>query len=237
MDNITGNENIANIFSEKFERLYNSVGYKNEDMLEITKTVDHLIDNDNCKSSHIITIENILKAVDKLKTGKSEANGIFSDHILQGPRRLHIILLLLLNSMLSHGVAPPEMLTGTMIPLQKDKRGLRNNSENYRAITLGSIIGKLYDIVVLQNQACVFETSSLQFGFKENSSTTLCTFSVKETISYYISNKSSIYSLMLDASKAFDRVNYCKLFKKLIERKMCPMFIRLLIHMYTNQNL
>ena len=43
--------------------------------------------------------------------------------------------------------------------------------------------------------------------------------------------------LLIDASKAFDRVNYIKLFNKLIEKGMCPLIIRLLLNMYINQKL
>ena len=42
---------------------------------------------------------------------------------------------------------------------------------------------------------------------------------------------------MLDATKAFDRVRYCKLFRKLLSRKMSPLILRLLMFMYTNQEL
>ncbi len=42
---------------------------------------------------------------------------------------------------------------------------------------------------------------------------------------------------MLDASKAFDRVKYCKLFEQLIARNMSPLVIRLLSVLYTNQML
>ena len=38
---------------------------------------------------------------------------------------------------------------------------------------------------------------------------------------------------MLDASKTFDRVNYCKL----LRRDASPLILRLLLHMYTNQTL
>ena len=38
---------------------------------------------------------------------------------------------------------------------------------------------------------------------------------------------------MLDASKAFDRVDYCKLFKLLIERGLPSVIIRLLLNVYT----
>ena len=42
---------------------------------------------------------------------------------------------------------------------------------------------------------------------------------------------------MLDASKAFDRVNYCKLFGELLKRDISPIVLRLLLYMYTSQTL
>ena len=46
-----------------------------------------------------------------------------------------------------------------------------------------------------------------------------------------------MYITLLDASKAFDRVNYCKLFSKLLSRNLSPVVLRLLLYMYTNQSL
>ena len=42
---------------------------------------------------------------------------------------------------------------------------------------------------------------------------------------------------MLDASKAFDRVNYCKLFATLLKRNISSIVLRLLLFMYTHQSL
>jgi Reverse transcriptase (RNA-dependent DNA polymerase) len=39
---------------------------------------------------------------------------------------------------------------------------------------------------------------------------------------------------MLDATKVFDRVNYCILFKQLIKRNISIVFIRLLLNIYCN---
>ena len=47
-------------------------------------------------------------------------------------------------------------------------------------------------------------TSELQFGFKEYSSTIMCSSLLVETVEYYVSNNSSVYVLLIDASKAFD---------------------------------
>ncbi len=58
-----------------------------------------------------------------------------------------------------------------------------------------------------------------------------------ETISHYNYNSSNVNVLLLDATKAFDRVHYYKLFKLLIDKGMSPLVIRLLIFMYTNQKM
>ena len=47
----------------------------------------------------------------------------------------------------------------------------------------------------------------------------------------------SIHQLLLDASKAFDRVNFIKLFEKMLKKGMCPLTVRLLLNMYTEQKL
>ena len=60
-------------------------------------------------------------------------------------------------------------------------------------------------------------------------------FLLKEIFRDYIANGSSMYVTILDASKAFDRVNHSKLFCKLIDRG-CPAFIvRILYYWYSTQ--
>ncbi len=48
---------------------------------------------------------------------------------------------------------------------------------------------------------------------------------------------SNVYGLLLDASKAFDRVKYFKLFNVLLDRGVCPVYCRLLLNMYLQQKL
>ena len=50
--------------------------------------------------------------------------------------------------MLSHGVAPTGLLLSTMVPVPKDKRGSKSDSNNYRAIAISSILGKLFDSII-----------------------------------------------------------------------------------------
>ena len=77
----------------------------------------------------------------------------------------------------------------------------------------------------------------LQFGFKPHSSTTICTSLLRDTIEYYNEHGSSCYLLLLNASKAFDLVEYVKLFRTLRDRKVCPVVLILTMNMYINQSI
>ena len=99
------------------------------------------------------------------------------------------------------------------------------------------MFSKVLDWIILRKEQSSLLSSELQFGFKNGLSTTQCTYSLLETIDYYNYNKSSVFVLLLDASKAFDRINYCKLFTDLLKRDVSPLVLRLLLHMYTNQTL
>ena len=54
----------------------------------------------------------------------------------------------------------------------------------------------------------VVEIDVLQFGCKAGVSTTQCTFTLLETISYYNSKNSNVHGYLLDATQAFYRVNF-----------------------------
>ena len=81
-------------------------------------------------------------ALTKLKLGKKEESGLFSNHLIYGSDRLIIMITLLFNSMLVHGIAPDELILGTMIPLIKDSRASKQCSDNYRALTIGTSLSK-----------------------------------------------------------------------------------------------
>ena len=243
MDGSTEPSDITNIFTDKYENLYNSVGYNTQELERLSAEINSRIEkgcHDNLNSkyhSHTITVKDVEDAIDALKQGKKEENGLYSNHFKHGTKRLKILLSLFFNCMLVHGMAPDELLLGTMIPLIKDTRGKKQCSDNYRALTIGTGMAKILDIIILNQQKDKLDTSNLQFGFKKKSSTTMCTFMALETIERYRNSGSDVHVMLLDASKAFDRVDYIKLFDKLLDRGMCPITVRLLLNMYTKQKL
>ena len=108
-----------------------------------------------------------------------------------------------------------------MVPLIKNKRGNKCDSNNYRAIAISSLLGRLFDTILLKLQHASLFPDFLQFGFEPNSSTVICTSLLRDTIEYYNKNGSDCYLLLLDTSKPFDRVEYVRLLRTLRDRNIC----------------
>ncbi len=70
-----------------------------------------------------------------------------------------------------HGASPVLMVAGTMILIPKVKC-LICTSDNFLAITLSSVLGKLFDLIILDKEQEALCISDLQFGFKAGVSST-----------------------------------------------------------------
>ena len=243
VDEVTGSKEIADLFASKFKDLYNVVGYDEGEMTALKNKINNKIQN-VCRCNlcpqgrHEVTSKDVRQAVRKLQKNKRDGNtDLMSDHIIEGGDRLNIYIAFLLTAMISHGNSPDDMVLGTLVPLPKGKWSNGTLSGNYRAIALSSIFGKILDMIIMVKEEERLVTSKLQYGFKKGSSTSLCTSMVQETVSYFVNKNTNVYAVLLDATKAFDRINYVKLFHKLLLRNICPLLCRLLLGMYMRQKL
>jgi len=119
--------------------------------------------NDVC----IITTNDVATAVSSLKHGKRDGFcGLTSDHVLHAGQDLHSHIALLFLSLVTHGAVTDDLAFSTIILIPKGTSS-RTVSANYRAITLSSILGKLFDRILLNRYADFLATSQLQFGYKK----------------------------------------------------------------------
>ena len=64
----------------------------------------------------------------------------------------------------------------------------------------------------------------------------MCSWLVVESIGHFRRNNSDVFSCFMDMRKAFDMVRHSTLFKKLMQRNVPHIYLRLLIVMYTSQS-
>ena len=223
-------------FVSKYERLFNSVPTEIGELDGIRKNIATGISGSDCKA--VLTSGGVLlSAINKLKSNKSDGSqGFDSDHLLNGTSTLFTMICILFSVMFSHGHTATDLLYSTIVSIPKNLRGSLCSSDNYRGIALCCSLCKVLDLVILDMYGQYLYTSQLQFGFKQGHSTTLCTAVYLETVNYYVNRNSDVFSCLLDASKAFDKVHYGKLFQLLVKRDVPYIVIRLLFDSYTRQN-
>ena len=161
---------------------------------------------------------------------------IYTQTILNMAQAIFSIVFQLLL-IVCHGYSPTSFLHAAVIPIPKNAELNFSSTCNYRAIALSSIFSKILDKIIMCLQSEYLMTSELQFGFKEHFSTMMCSTFLVETVEYYVSNNSSVYVLLIDASKAFDRLCHSKLFDMLETYNVCPLVRRLLCNIYSHSEM
>jgi Reverse transcriptase (RNA-dependent DNA polymerase) len=236
VDGQTQSDSIANIFANKYEELYMSDGYDEVEMDGLRRDIEDTVNEIGYDSNCIIKFANIINAVSKLKPGKHDGHfGLSSDHVSNACDELFIHTAMLMSALVMHGYVTDDLAFNTVLPIPKGKNLNYSDSTNYRGIALSSISGKIFYLYVLSRYESCLSTSNFQFRFKRGHSTSMCTTILKETIDYYWTNGNDFYCTTLDAIKAFDRVQYCKLIRLLLIKKLPTVVIRFLLNIYLFQ--
>ena len=219
IDGLTNSDDIAKRFAGRYRELYTSVTYNSADMQGIRDELNKSLHGCDADSNLSVRIDDVLSAIPHLKADKCDGNFVlYSNHFLNACDELSLHISFLLSAMLVHGYTAGDMVACALILIPKGKYANITDSGNYRGIALSSLFGKIFDLIFLNKFSDCLLTQ--QFGFKPKHSTSMCTMVLKETLAYYTVDGGSAFCTLLDVTKAFDRVNYCKLFLKLMSRNI-----------------
>ena len=238
-DNVAGangEDEIVDKFRAVYSELYNSWGSDTE-MKDIKDKVASLIESQDSESEVMkVTGAVVKEAVSRMKAGKGDVSqGYSSDTLKNAPDLMFDYLAMVYRSWLVHGTVSLHLLACAFLPLLKSSLKDPADTGSYRAIAGSSLLLKLFDQVVLILWGHLLTSDSLQFGYKEGTSTTQCSWIVMEVANHFLRNGTNPIMTLLDCTKAFDMCKFDILFLKLLDR-LPAIVIRTLIYAYQEQH-
>ena len=143
----------------------------------------------------------------------------------------------LFNIVLKSGTVPTDWCTGIIIPLFKNK-GSVDDVNNYRGITLLSVLGKLFTSALNSRLTTYLEGISAlgedQAGFREGYSTLNHIFVLHCLIDFYLQKNKRLYCAFVDYSKAFDLIDRSTLWIKLLGIGIKGKVINVIYNLYAS---
>ena len=166
----------------------------------------------------VVTPELVAKKIRAMKDNKSPGvDGIPPKLLMETVDQISIPLARVFNLSLKEGVVPFEWKEANIIPLFK--KGSRNKSENYRPVSLTSVICKLLERLIKDHMVDFLVKHKLlnssQHGFLKARSCLTNMLCFLEEITKWIDVGSPVDIIYLDFQKAFDKVPHQRLLLKL----------------------
>ena len=223
-----GEQNIAEMFKDSYETLYNSAP-SGDEMNAMKGKLEEMISLASKSEVKKVTGKVVKEAVSKLKAQKSDVSGSFvSDALKNAPDLLFDQLATMFRSWFTHGTVTPSLLACSFMPLIKSSLKDPSDPSSYRAIAGSSLILKTFELVVILVWGHLLSSDSLQFGYKAKTSTSHCTWLVTEVVQYMLRGGINPIVTVLDCSKAFDKCKFSLLFQRLLDKGLPPIVVRVL---------
>ena len=176
----------AKNFSTYFEELATPENNESfdEDFYQLNK-IKHSCIEEICKEStdeiQPFTEEEMKKSVQKLNTKKSpDEFGLVSEHLKHGLSVILPYLVAFYTAILRTGEIPKAFKSGILHPIHKKGKDPKS-MDNYRGITVTSVIGKLFEtLLLLRLTELNHDQSDMQVGFTKGMTPTMAALLLSE---------------------------------------------------------
>ena len=236
-ENTISLENFKQHF-QKLNQVYREVPVDFNPTAILEPNINDLDSVDLEELNRNFTVSDIEKLIKKLKNKKAAGfDNIINEFLKNSPETVVEAITNLFNLVLRTGVVPSNWCVGVIIPLFKNKGSVKN-VENYRGITLLSVIGKLFTLALNERLSKFLDNTAArgeeQIGFRPGYSTLYHIFVLHTLIGLYLHNKKRLYCCFIDYSKAFDLIDRVTLWRKLMNVGIQGNVLRVIYNLYLN---
>ena len=203
---ITDKQKMCNILQDQFTSSFSKPTEK------VHQTVTNIENNcDNFLESFSFCVDDIAAAIREIPSNSAPGNDGITPKILKDcNQNLSLPIYILWKKSLDTGIIPNACKESLIVPIHK--KGKKDQSSNYRPISLTSQIVKIFEKIMKKNIVHHLETNSLlgefQHGFREKRSC-LSQLLLHYTNIFEIVNKGDMVDVIyLDFARAFDKVDH-----------------------------
>jgi len=195
---------------------YFSSVFTEEDSECIPTLEDRVFNNE--LTDIVVTPQNVEKALLNLNTSKSPGDDMLHPLVLKEARSvLSTVLSSLFNKSFTEGKLPAKWKHAVVVPLFK--KGKKQKAENYRPVSLTSIVCKVFERIIRDELVNHMESNELftkqQHGFRQKHSCVTQLLEVTDDWYNILDEGGNIDSIYLDFRKAFDTVPHKRLKNKI----------------------
>ncbi len=165
---------------------------------------------------------------DLTKSNAAGSDNIQYNELANAGDGLFVYIGFLFKLVVTHGYCPRLWRQCVQYPVLKDKLGDCTSLDNYRDISISNVVSKLFELFIIKLFPEIFKTDELQFAYKVGGGCDSAFFVLMEAILRYYSANTPVYVCMLDAKKAFNRVDHYALLCKLLNKGLDLFTVRVL---------
>jgi hypothetical protein len=223
-------------WEEYFANLLNAVSVF--DKVDTSRNVHRCNGAENTVLSRPIEAKEVEAAIKALKRNKmADMDGLVAEYLINAVDILKTPLAMLFQKVFTSASYPEDWCTGIICPIFK--KGDPMDCSNWRGITAGSILGKVYAMILEKRLDSWVENGGLradfQAGFRKSYRTTDNVFILKTLIAQakaLPSRQRKLYVCFVDFKKAFDTVPRSLLWERLTQLGVDGKFLRAVQCMY-----
>ena len=197
------NKQFVSVFSSDDDNCPNMTSPRSPSMPEIT-----------------VTVNGVKKLLSKINPYKASGpDNVPARFLKELANEISPALTLLFNASLLHGIVPAEGKEAIINPTYKAGKNDRGNAENYRPISLTSVTCKILEHIIHSSVIKHIEGNLIltdaQHGFRKRRSCVTQLVMVVNDFAKSLNSSKQLDTILLDFSKAFDKVNQHKLLLKM----------------------
>lgn len=225
---VTGNLDIAEAFAQNYKELYQHIDVKKINQYKNIET-------DVMKE---ITEEDVIKLFKTLPNKYTKTELDIPSFLW---KKISFIIskfiVMHIKASYKNSTFPDIMKNSEIIPIFK--KGDRLLPDNYRPISILPNLSKIYEKIILRMINEHIENNNIlpnsQYAFRKNHSTKDAMLDLRLKLEENFNNRQKSCIIMLDLSKAFDRVSHNTLIKKLLQLRFPTNLVNLIISYLTDR--